>query len=417
MTDQLHPGSHPDAELLSAFLEGGLPEHERTSCLSHFAECERCREIVFLAQPAKAAEATKVVPAKRGWSRPLPIFAGALAAAALIFVLILPRPLKVLPVVPAGTTKSPAHAVTPSPQPTESARASAEVMPAKKPRPPQLAAPSRQVTPPEAVNPLATKPAATAESDTIAAASAAPAPPPPPAAPAVTAKAAPKQLVIPLTTGAIPSVARNGLSEVKGRVRDATGAAISGAVVTVRPLSGNTNPTTRTNASGEFTISALPAGKYEVQIESPGFQREATQMELKAQDVASLEATLKVGSMAETVEVTAGSATVETSAARVGSPAHIGLIKRKSQQEAESAFVKTLASGRHNVALDRAGKLFYRKGEGKDWKAVKPKWPGNVTQIAVVNDDKALFQLVTDEGAVWLSPDGAHWHSGSNEKK
>ena len=43
--------NHPDADLLTAFAERSLPEHERTVVLEHLARCGDCRDIVALALP------------------------------------------------------------------------------------------------------------------------------------------------------------------------------------------------------------------------------------------------------------------------------------------------------------------------------------------------------------------------------
>jgi hypothetical protein len=100
----------------------------------------------------------------------------------------------------------------------------------------------------------------------------------------------------------------------------------------------------------------------------------------------------------------------------MASPA--GVLKRRSQEKAEPAlFVTTVSNGAHVVALDGVGQLFYRKGEGENWKAVKAKWRGKVTQITAVNDGKAQFQLTTDGGDIWMSSDGVHWHSSSPKKR
>jgi len=64
MSEQLHPGLHPDADSLNAFIEGVLPEHERLQCMAHLAECSRCREVVFLAhEPPPAPAASAPTPA------------------------------------------------------------------------------------------------------------------------------------------------------------------------------------------------------------------------------------------------------------------------------------------------------------------------------------------------------------------
>src|SRR5258708_30213554 len=69
MSETLHPGSHPDADQLSAFAEHVLPDHERLETLAHLAECAGCRQIVFLAQRAHEAESTlpRAVPGSTGW--------------------------------------------------------------------------------------------------------------------------------------------------------------------------------------------------------------------------------------------------------------------------------------------------------------------------------------------------------------
>ena len=43
--------SHPDPDLLTAFVECSLPEWERVQVVGHLAECTRCRDVVALAQP------------------------------------------------------------------------------------------------------------------------------------------------------------------------------------------------------------------------------------------------------------------------------------------------------------------------------------------------------------------------------
>lgn len=59
--------SHPEADLLTAFVEHSLPERERAQVLQHLAACAACREVVALA----AAEAPAPVVAAE---RPRPLF-------------------------------------------------------------------------------------------------------------------------------------------------------------------------------------------------------------------------------------------------------------------------------------------------------------------------------------------------------
>jgi len=56
---------HPDADLLTAFAERSLPEHERGVVLEHLARCGDCRDVVALALPEPEAMQTVFVPRGR----------------------------------------------------------------------------------------------------------------------------------------------------------------------------------------------------------------------------------------------------------------------------------------------------------------------------------------------------------------
>jgi len=91
-TVENRPFEHPDANLLTAFLERTLTERERTEVLNHLAGCAECREIAALTLPtgAEAAEPASL-PARSAWSV-RPVFRwGALAAAlgAVVVVAVL----------------------------------------------------------------------------------------------------------------------------------------------------------------------------------------------------------------------------------------------------------------------------------------------------------------------------------------
>ncbi len=55
--EPLRACSHPDANLLSAFVEQALSERERATVLTHLADCAQCRELVALAFPATDVQA------------------------------------------------------------------------------------------------------------------------------------------------------------------------------------------------------------------------------------------------------------------------------------------------------------------------------------------------------------------------
>ncbi|HEV2495638.1 MAG TPA: YCF48-related protein [Terriglobia bacterium] len=55
--DTFRGAAHPDANLLSSFVERSLSKDERTAVLGHLADCAECRELVSLAFPAPEVQA------------------------------------------------------------------------------------------------------------------------------------------------------------------------------------------------------------------------------------------------------------------------------------------------------------------------------------------------------------------------
>jgi hypothetical protein len=91
-----------------------------------------------------------------------------------------------------------------------------------------------------------------------------------------------------------------------GQVSDSTNAAVPGATVEVRDTATNQIRTTHTGAQGEYTLSNLAIGTFDVTISKAGFaELKRTGLELAADQTARLDAILKIGSTVETVAVTA----------------------------------------------------------------------------------------------------------------
>ncbi len=96
----------------------------------------------------------------------------------------------------------------------------------------------------------------------------------------------------------------NGLAEIAGTVTDPTGATVPGADIEVREVSTGKTRNAKCNGAGQFNVSGVPAGKYRVQVSSPGFKIASQGFTLQARDRAVLSATLNVGAVTEAVEVT-----------------------------------------------------------------------------------------------------------------
>ncbi len=80
--------SHPDADLMTAFLEGSLPEGERAQVLEHLSRCAECRAVAALALPEQEPAAVPVqTREQRIWARWTVLRWGTLAASALVIAI------------------------------------------------------------------------------------------------------------------------------------------------------------------------------------------------------------------------------------------------------------------------------------------------------------------------------------------
>ena len=414
MIDQMQPGAHPDSEVLNAFIEGALRERERLECVSHIAECGRCRDIVFLAQPPQALPA--VVALKRPWYFQIPALGGALAACLVIAVFSL---YKFQPAEPKLSTKrveSAGSAAKPTsaallPSTVKDAGRNVELPTANaKPRLKSRSSQAVAVRSAEVESAKVTAPVPAPASSPVVGGL------PPPYMPEATQPQpdATAQNVLPLSgrdavsvqaLPMIPFAKRSSSGEIKGSVTDVAGDPISGAAVTVRALTGMAHETTKTDPLGQFLITGLPPGKYGVQIESTGFVTSSSQVELGSKDQTTLAAILNVGSIAQTVEVTAASPNITSEADTI----------RSETLSGKRPLANTVSNGTRIIAIDAAGTLYFSHKEGRRWKAIKPKWLGKVAQIAVISAGTAPhFQLTTDSGALWFSSDGTHWQPQKN---
>jgi len=113
-------------------------------------------------------------------------------------------------------------------------------------------------------------------------------------------------LFVVIFTGMSLGLAQEPTATLVGRVTDPTHASISGAAIKVRNVNTNVLRTGQTEVNGEYTVSNLLPGIYDVTIEKPGFRplRE-TSLELTADQTARVDVQLPVGTVSETVTVTA----------------------------------------------------------------------------------------------------------------
>ena len=115
-----------------------------------------------------------------------------------------------------------------------------------------------------------------------------------------------------------PSWAQEVTAAITGTVMDPSGAAVSGAKVTATSAERGITYTATTNDSGLYRISDLPVGTYDLKVEKSGFAVASyPPFVLTVNQVARLDAKLKVGQATETVEVSGGAPVLKTETTQV----------------------------------------------------------------------------------------------------
>ena len=116
---------------------------------------------------------------------------------------------------------------------------------------------------------------------------------------------------------AMPAAAQEITGTIVGIVRDANGAVVSGATVTIRNTDKNIVARSMTaNQEGSYTAPFLLAGHYSVTVEANGFKKWVkTDIELNVNDRTAIDATLEPGAVSEQVQVTASAVQIETQTA------------------------------------------------------------------------------------------------------
>src|SRR6185503_19266388 len=109
---------------------------------------------------------------------------------------------------------------------------------------------------------------------------------------------------------------RGGLT---GRIVDSSGARLPGVTVTATNVATNVASTTTTNSEGDFQVLFLNPGTYALSAELSGFKKIIrTNLEVRVGEKLGVDLTLEVGTMSETVSVTAESPMLVTTSGSTG---------------------------------------------------------------------------------------------------
>jgi Carboxypeptidase regulatory-like domain len=110
--------------------------------------------------------------------------------------------------------------------------------------------------------------------------------------------------------------AQSDRGTITGTITDSTGAVIMGAQVSARNVNTGAETTTETTSTGNYVVSQLPVGSYELTVQVQGFKKYVrTGITVQVAETARLDVSLQVGSLSESIEVTANASLLKTESA------------------------------------------------------------------------------------------------------
>src|SRR5690348_3801610 len=115
-----------------------------------------------------------------------------------------------------------------------------------------------------------------------------------------------------------PTATAQVSASLSGIVTDASGAAVSGATVSVKDLRTAVQRATVTDAAGRYQILAVPVGEYEIAVKKQGFAEEVRRgVQLAVGQDATVDLRLSVGEVSQQITVEADAAPVSVTTADV----------------------------------------------------------------------------------------------------
>ena len=113
-----------------------------------------------------------------------------------------------------------------------------------------------------------------------------------------------------------PAAMAQTSASITGSVTDSSGAAVSGADITVRNVNTGLERLAVTDHSGSYQVLSLPIGSYQILISKPGFAKEVRRgIHLAVGQVATVDLSLRVGPVQQQVTVDADASAVSPNVA------------------------------------------------------------------------------------------------------
>jgi hypothetical protein len=113
-------------------------------------------------------------------------------------------------------------------------------------------------------------------------------------------------------------LAQTDTARLIGTITDPSGAVVAKASITVTNTGTGRAVTVQTSDSGGYTVNALSAGKYHIDVKSPGFKTAAADFTLEVSQVQEISLKLETGEIGTTIDVTSDVPLVDTATSGMG---------------------------------------------------------------------------------------------------
>lgn len=169
----------------------------------------------------------------------------------------------------------------------------------------------------------------------------------------------------------VAALAQVTTADITGRVLDQLGAAVPNAGVTIRSLGTSQTRTATTNEEGDYIITQLPPGTYEMSVEAQSFSKAVVkEIELNIGSKQTLNFDLKPGQLTETIEVSADAVLVETTRSDLGgvvTPVEVENLPLINRTFANLSVIMPEArpAGNFDPTKTRVGNVAFNGGDGR----------------------------------------------------
>jgi hypothetical protein len=207
------------------------------------------------------------------------------------------------------------------------------------------------------------------------------------------------------------------LGSVSGTVTDASGAAVPGATVTVRNTSTNVTTVLTANNAGAYAVAGLNPGVYTVRADARGFTPSVmNEVTLQAHADRKVDFALQVGTVAQTVEVQARAAAVQTASPpwRVGPR---GLMQKLTPEKKWESKVSGVTADLFDIAfpnskigwaVGQGGTVLRSTNGGKSWSKLTSPTHEDLVHVTAIGAESATvssrsgrFFSTDDGGRTW----------------